>query len=108
MPPWMSRLLAGKTPTGGRRCPPEARATLHYFRWLSVFRQIQSSKMGDPKSLYLGVPATLCGQSVSSNAGLLGCFFPEGSQVPNLVFLMSLSLSPGKLNWHPCLYFAHR
>jgi len=67
----------GKTPTGGRRCPPEARATLQCF-----VKFFQSIKWELPSRFTPVYRRRCAGKLVDSNARWLGCFFPRGQPGP--------------------------
>ena len=60
-------------------------------RHVAVFRQIQLIKWELPNRFTSMYQRRCAGKLVDSNARWLGCFFPEDSQVRNLVFLMLLS-----------------
>ena len=74
--PW-----GGKTPTGGRRCPPEARATLR------CFVKFDQKKWELPRRFTSVYRRRCAGKLVDSNAGLLGCFFPQGQPGPKPRFV---------------------
>ena len=63
-----------------------------FGRFWPVFLRIPKTKTRSSSRAHPSVPATLCGERYS-NAGLLGCFFPEDSQDRNLVFVDPLSRS---------------
>ena len=55
-----------------------------FGRFWPVFLRIPKTETRSSSRAHPSIPATLCGEHYS-NAGLLGCFFPEDSQDRNLV-----------------------